>query len=54
MGRMGHMSVDAALVYQHAPRPVTWAIADSIDAMIAALNSDAGSRSGHVEGTATG
>ena len=54
MGRMGHVSVDAALVYQHRTATRDRAIADSLDAMIAALNTEAGGRSGHVGGTATG
>jgi integrase len=36
MGRMGHASVHAALVYQHATAIRDRAIADSLDAMIAA------------------
>ena len=38
MGRMGHVSVDAALVYQHRTATRDRAIADSMGAMIAALN----------------
>jgi integrase len=37
MGRMGHVSVNAALVYQHRTASRDRAIADSLDAMVAAL-----------------
>ena len=53
MGRMGHVSVNAALVYQHRTASRDRAIADSLDAMVAALNAEASDRSGHVGGTAT-
>ena len=54
MGRMGHVNVNAALVYQH--RTASWdrAIADSLDAMVVALADAPSSGSGHVGGTATG
>jgi integrase len=54
MGQMGHVSVNAALVYQHRTASRDRAIADSLDAMVAALNAEARDRSGHVGGTATG
>jgi hypothetical protein len=53
-GRMGHVSVNAALVYQHRTASRDRAIADSLDAMVAALNAEARDRSGRVGGTATG
>ena len=54
MGRMGHVSVNAALVYQHRTASRDRAIADSLDAMVAALNSEGSEGSGHVGGTAIG
>ena len=58
MGRMGHVSVDAALVYQHRTAVRDRAIADSLDAMMRALNAsqgtDAAASSGHVLGTQPG
>ncbi len=54
MGRMGHVSVNAALVYQHRTASRDRAIADAMDAMIAALTAPDGEGSGHVGGTATG
>jgi integrase len=54
MGRMGHVSVNAALVYQHRTASRDPAIADSLDAMVAALNAEESHRSGHVGGTASG
>jgi integrase len=54
MGRMGHVSVNAALVYQHRTASRDRAIADSLDAMVAALSEEASDRSGHVGGTASG
>lgn len=54
MGRMGHVSVNAALVYQHRTASRDRAIADSLDAMVSALNRDAAAGSGHVGGTTTG
>lgn len=66
MGRMGHASMDAALIYQHRTADRDRAIADAIDVMLTAL--DAGSdtgvdtgvdesgdhEQGHGEGTAVG
>ena len=52
MGRMGHVSVDAALVYQHATAARDRAIADSLDRMLTA-SKGLGTASGHVEGTVT-
>lgn len=58
MGRMGHVSVDAALVYQHRTAVRDRAIADSLDAVTRALNvsraTDAANISGHVVGTEPG
>ena len=54
MGRMGHVSVNAALVYQHRTASRDRAIADSLDAMVAALKAENSGGSGHVGGTATG
>jgi hypothetical protein len=54
LGSMGHVSVNAALVYQHRTASRDRAIADSPDAMVAALNAEARDRSGHVGGTARG
>ena len=54
MGRMGHVSVNAAMVYQHRTASRDRAIADSLDAMVAALKAEDSDGSGHVEGTATG
>lgn len=54
MARMGHVSVDAALVYQHRTASRDRAIADSLDAMVRALDTEVSSGSGHVEGTASG
>ena len=52
MGRMGHVSVNAALVYQHRTASRDRAIADSLDAMVAALKAEGSDGSGHVGGTA--
>ena len=49
MGRMGHVSVNAALVYQHRTASRDRAIADSLDAMVAALAEGPG----HIEGADT-
>ena len=54
MGRMGHVSVNAALIYQHRTPSRDRAIANSLDAMVAALTAEVSDRSGHVGGTATG
>jgi integrase len=54
MGRMGHVSVDAALVYQHRTASRDRAIADAMDAMIAGLAVQDREVSGHVEGTTAG
>ena len=54
MGRMGHVSVNAAMVYQHRTASRDRAIADSLDAMVAALKEASSNGSGHVGGTATG
>lgn len=54
MGRMGHVSVNAAMVYQHRTASRDRAIADSLDAMVAALKAEGSDASGHVGGTATG
>ena len=54
MGRMGHVSINAAMVYQHRTASRDRAIADSLDAMVAALRAQDSDGSGHVEGTATG
>ncbi|HEY5786253.1 MAG TPA: site-specific integrase [Microlunatus sp.] len=54
MGRMGHVSVNAALVYQHRTAVRDRAIADSLDLMVQGLKQADASGSGHVEGTAAG
>jgi integrase len=54
MGRMGHVSVDAALVYQHATAARDRAIANSLDAMLASAGLGKVRGSGHVGGTPTG
>ena len=54
MGRMGHVSVNAAMVYQHRTASRDRAIADSLDAMVAAPNAEDLDGSGHVGGTASG
>ena len=54
MGRMGHVSVNAAMVYQHRTAPRDRAIADSLDAMVHELAWGNPLNSGHVEGTALG
>lgn len=54
MGRMGHVSVNAAMVYQHRTATRDRAIADSLDAMVHELKRGNPLNSGHVEGTATG
>ena len=54
MGRMGHVSVNAAMVYQHRTASRDRAIADSLDAMVEELKRGNPRGSGHVEGTATG
>jgi integrase len=54
LGRMGHVNVNAALVYQHRTASRDRAIADSLDAMVAALEAEDCNGSGHVEGTPTG
>ena len=54
MGRMGHVSVDAALVYQHATAVRDRAIADSLDGMLASAGVGKVGRSGHVGGKPTG
>jgi len=59
MGRMGHVSVDAALVYQHRTASRDRAIADALDRMVSiwtAASADPSTSSalevsGHVEGT---
>ena len=51
---MGHVSVNAAMVYQHRTASRDRAIADSLDAMVAALKEASSDGSGHVGGTATG
>ncbi len=53
MGRMGHVSVGAALVYQHATAVRDRAIADALDRMLAA-GEGTPMGSGHVGGTPTG
>jgi hypothetical protein len=47
-GCMGHVSVNAALVYQHRTASRDRAIADSLDAMVAALKAEGSDGSGHV------
>lgn len=54
MGRMGHVSVDAALVYQHRTAGRDRAIADAMDAMIEGLAARGDDGWGHVGGTSTG
>ena len=54
MGRIGHVSVNATLVYQHRTAFRDRAIGDSLDAMVEGLKQADASGSGHVEGTATG
>jgi hypothetical protein len=51
MGRMGHASVDAALVCQHATAVRDRAIADALDRM---LTAGEGTRTGPRWGTPTG
>jgi integrase len=58
MGRMGHVSMDAALVYQHRTADRDRAIAAPIDLMLAAgdaaqarVEGDASEDLGHAEGT---
>ena len=46
MGRMRHVSVNAALVYQHRTASRDRAIADSLDAIVAALKDDGSDDSG--------
>jgi hypothetical protein len=53
VGRMGHVSVNAALVSQHRTASRDRAIADSLDAMVAELKAEGLDVSGHVD-TATG
>lgn len=50
MGRMGHVSVDAALVYQHATAARDRAIADALDTLLAGTNGSRSGHSGHVGG----
>ena len=50
-GQVRHV---AALVYQHRTASRDRAIANSLDAMAAALKAEGSDGSGHVEGTATG
>lgn len=54
IGRMGRVSVDAALVYQHRTASRDQAIADAMDAMIEGWAGRDANGSGHVGGTATG
>ncbi|GAB3748344.1 tyrosine-type recombinase/integrase [Microlunatus parietis] len=54
MARMGHASVDAALVYQHRSDSRDRVIAESLNAMIKTARPANSRRSGHVEGTHTG
>jgi integrase len=66
MGRMGHASMDAALIYQHRTADRDRAIADGIDVMLTALDAgpetgvgtgvdeSADNGQGHGEGTAVG
>lgn len=54
MGRMGHVSVDAALVYQHRTESRDRPIADSLDSMVRALDTGDPHGSGHGKGTASG
>jgi integrase len=55
MGRMGHVSVDAALIYQHRTAERDRLIADSLDAMLRLVDEHTETenlrREGHVEGT---
>jgi hypothetical protein len=51
---MGHVSVDAALVYQHRTASRDRAIAYSLDVMVRALDTDDPHGSGHGQGTASG
>lgn len=51
MGRMGHVSVDAALVYQHATTARDRAIADALDVLLAGSPAADFKGSGHVGGT---
>lgn len=51
MGRMGHVSVNAALVYQHRTASRDRAIADALDAMMPVLEAESANGSGHVGGT---
>ena len=58
MGRMGHASMDAAIIYQHRTADRDRAIADSMDAMLQLIRNVEerlnGEADGHGEGTATG
>jgi integrase len=57
MGRMGHVSMDAALIYQHRTLDRDRLIADSLDAMLRLVEEQneslASVRGGHAEGTST-
>lgn len=54
MGRMGHASMRAALIYQHRTRDRDRRIADSMDLLLGDRELGARSEIGHVEGTDAG
>jgi integrase len=54
MGRMGHVSVNAAMVYQRRTATRDRAIADSLDSMVQELKRGNPRSSGHVEGHGDG
>ena len=54
MGRMGHASMAAAIIYQHRTADRDRAIADALDVMLAACGAAEPSAEGHAEGTRAG
>ncbi len=54
MGRMGHASMRAALIYQHRTRDRDRRIADSMDLLLGDREFGARSEIGHAEGTDAG
>lgn len=51
MGRMGHASMDAALIYQHRTADRDRAIADAMDVMLGGVAESMVTGEGHAEGT---
>lgn len=51
MGRMGHASMRAALIYQHRTQERDRRIAESLDVMLTGRSLDRGGEMGHTEGT---